>query len=161
MASCSNCNNSTKTSSSSFYKEALDIIEKKLTNIPHTILDIIIDYAFVHHVKVSWNARLNIACNCVSCHYDKYHNNPQPNYVPTYDCRRVREITICLCSKCFVEGIARHPGRLPHSNTDCFLSNSVVEVDPYKYVLPKYYKLFYYRSLAPAEINGKLYISWV
>ena len=162
MSSCFNCNTSTKSSTTLFYKDAIDVIEKKLTSIPSAVLDIIIEYAFAQQVSVVWNARLNIACNCVSCSYDRHGNViHQPTYVPSYDCKRIREMTMCLCAKCFVEGIERHPGRLPYSNTDCFLSTSVVLVDPYKYVVPKYYKLFYYRSSKPAVIDGKLYISWV
>ena len=164
MALCEKCALTAKEAQHSFYKGAIDVIEKKIKNIPSDVLDIIIDYAFVKQVVVVWNARLNIACSCVSCHYDRYQNQPLlllANAVPTYDCRRIRELSMNLCPKCFAEGIERHPGRLPHSDTDCFLSTSEVLVDPYKYVLPQYYKLFYYRSSKPAVIDGKLYISWV
>lgn len=174
MASvCSNCQFSTRQSSADYYRDALNTIDKidkfHSYSIPSSIIDIIVDYAYVKEVNVSWITKLNIHCNCAGCRYDRlavypysFSEDSSSDNEIDINCKRRHEKTMTVCSKCFVEGIYRSPHRLPYLNRnihDCFLSNSLVLTNPYKYIIPTNYRLYYYRSNLPLEFDGKLIIS--
>ena len=167
---CSNCQKICAHSGSEFYRESLNVIDNlHFKSIPSAVIDIIIEYAVVSQVKISWITKINILCNCCGCRYDRLARYPASSSDDSssdadivYECKRRRELSMFVCSKCFVEGIERCPTRLPYLNkhiNECFLTSSKVLTNPYKYIIPPYYKLYFYRSSTPTEIDGKLLIS--
>lgn len=177
MTLCENCEKSAYVSRNEFYSDSLTAVKQSLSHtLPAEIMNIIVGYAYVSEVKILWVTKLNIFCKCAGCRYDRlarYPNNfsgdsdddtssSDDDEKIQYECKRRQELSMILCAKCFVEGIERSPGRLPymkHHIETRFLTNSYIETNPYKYILPNYYKLFTYRSSSPTEHNGQLIIS--
>lgn len=164
MTICDKCHNNMLLSMQKFYNKALTEIELSLPKaIPKVISKNILYYAYDNNVKVEWVKKISVFCNCRGCQYDRLsiHNETLED-CHIYTCKRRLLITTFLCSKCFVEGIERCHGRLPYLNfhiNNCFLNDAHIEVNPYKYVLPKYYRLFYYRRSLPVKKENKLFIT--
>ena len=162
MDTCTNCQKTYTRSASEFYKDTINILDS-LCSFPSEILDIILEYGVVSRVKLLWIVKREIECNCSGCRYDRTPNDAvHMNRVIVYECKRRHEMSKTICSRCFVEGVERCPARLPYMNRHieyCFMARTSVIANPYKYIIPPYYCLYFYRSSTPLENDGKLIIS--
>lgn len=142
------------------YKDALTTIRnsKSFEKLPTVLMEKIVEMAYPKTVTIIWERKTRCCCRgrrrCRSCHRvsrieynnDYYENNGYLYYTCKAD----------LCVQCFTEGIERSmiscdtlPFLRIHSNI--FFNRIPVCINPYKYIVPSYYHITYYRRKKPVK----------
>lgn len=181
---CDSCHLSPCDVRNELYSDSITSLREflRLKKLSTVLTDMIFVYAFNETVDIIWERKCRCKCRvCMRYRYQRdrmmegavtstddseqeYYSDESQEYCDNsgydyYNCRA----TICI--KCFLKGI-RHLDRaqatLPflryHSNV--FFNQPHMDIDPYKYVLPKHYNITYYRRKQPVRTaDGKLHIT--
>ena len=158
---CKACKRDFNEARNNLYKDALTAISdsKSFEKLPTVLMEKIVEMAYPKTVTIIWERKTRCCCRgrrrCRSCrrvsrmHWDDndYYENDGYLY---YTCKAD------LCVQCFLEGIERvmiNSDTLPflriHSNA--FFNKIPVCIDPYKYIVPYYYQITYYRRKKPVK----------
>lgn len=175
---CKVCSRGFNEAREDLYKDALAVIRENdhFKKLPIVILERIVKTAYPDFVTISWERKTRCTCNvCTgwppgesieqssSDTDNSYESGDDNDYCENdgylyYTCRAD------ICHKCFLEGIERvmrNSGSLPflrfHSNA--FFNRIPITIDAYKYIIPRQYRITYYRRKYPVNEDGKLFIT--
>jgi len=174
---CDACGRPYRVARSALYKDAAVAIRDWCAprKLPPELMDIVMAYAYPDKVTVLWQTKMRCRCRaCVggayrdldsgSSGFEEYSSGEDSDYCSeggyVYGCKSAN-----VCTACFLEGVERvmtASNSLPflRIHAAAFFNNTPVNVDPYKYIVPKVYDVAYYRRKQPeVAADGRLAIT--